>query len=334
MRIAFFEIQGWEKEHLKKSLKKHSLTFSFEPLTLENIKEAKDADVISVFTYSHLSKEILHHLPKLKMIATRSTGFDHIDLKECKARNITVCNVPTYGENTVAEHTFALLLSLSRNVHKSYQRTLRGDYSIEGLKGFDLANKTIGIIGLGNIGMHVLRIAKGFEMNVLVSTKHEDKRFAEQMNFKYVSLKDLLKNSDIITIHCPLTLDTQHLINKKSIKDIKRGAVLINTARGRIVDTEALIEALDKGILSGVGLDVLEGEELLKEEHEMLYDRRKTKKLVELARDHILLSKENVIFTPHIGFYSTEALHRILETTEMNIEEFSKGKAINMVNLF
>lgn len=331
MKIAFFEVEKWEKGFLRKKLKGHSLEFYNEPLNSEEIGAAKDADIISVFIYSRIDKEVISRLPGLKMIATRSTGFDHIDLDECKKRKISVCNVPFYGENTVAEHTFALILSLSRNIHKSYMRTLRSDFSIEGLKGFDLKGKTLGVVGAGHIGLHVIRIAKGFGMRVLVYDPNQNSFMAETLGFEYAPLNTVLSDSDIITLHVPYNKNTHHLINRESIKMIKKGAVMINTSRGGIVDTEALIEALDGKILSGAGLDVLEGEELIKEEKQLLYDPKKLQVLGSLVKDHILLSKDNVVFTPHIAFYSQEASERILETTVQNIEAFLSGVPLNIV---
>ncbi len=330
-KIAFFEIKSWEKKFLKARLKKHTLQFYNEPLGSGNVKKIADFDMVSVFIYSKIDKPILDNLSKLKLITTRSTGFDHIDLKVAKLRKITVCNVPFYGENTVAEHTFALILSLSRNIHKSYMKTLRADFSIEGLKGFDIAGKTLGVIGAGHIGLHVIRIAKGFGMDVLAYDTHQDKFLAEVLGFRYVSFKEILRNSDIITLHVPYNKYTHHLINKDTIKLIKKGAILINTARGGIVDTEALIEGIDKGILGGAGIDVLEGEELIKEEKQLLYDKKKLQSLGNLVKGHILLRRDNVVFTPHIAFYSQQALERILDVTVQNIIAFSSDKPQNVV---
>lgn len=326
MKIAFFEVKNWERNYLKKNLKNHSLAFYNKPLSIENVRKIRNFGIVSVFIYSKVGKQIIQKFPQLKLIVTRSTGFDHIDLKECKKRKITVCNVPFYGENTVAEHTFALILSLSRNIHKSYVRTTREDYSIEGLKGFDLKGKTLGVVGTGHIGLHVIKVARGFEMSVLAFDINQDKFSAEVLGFEYVPLEELLKKSDIITLHVPYNKSTHHLINKDTIKLIKKGALLINTARGGVVDTEALITALDKKILSGVGLDVLEGEQLIKEEKQLLYDPKKLEVLGDLVKGHILLSKDNVVFTPHIAFYSQEALERILDTTVQNIMSFLAKK--------
>lgn len=298
---------------------------------MENVAEVKNYDIVSVFIYSKVDSKVLSKLPKLKLISTRSTGFDHIDLKTCRKKKVTICNVPFYGENTVAEHTFALILSLSRNIHKSYIRTLRNDFSIEGLIGFDLKGKTLGVVGAGHIGLHVIRMAKGFGMNVLAYDVHENTFLKEVLDFEYCSLDHLLKHSDIISIHAPYNPHTHHLINMKNVKKIKKGALLINTARGGIVETDALLYALDHKILSGAGLDVMEGEELIKEEKQLLYDKQKLEDLGKLAKDHILLSKDNVVFTPHIAFYSQEALERILETSVENIVMFVGGKGQNVV---
>lgn len=331
VRLAFFEIKDWEEKYLKKRLKGHFLKFSNGVLTLENAQQVKDFDILSVFIYSKIDRQIIQQIPSLKLIVTRSTGFDHIDLGACKEAGITVCNVPSYGENTVAEHTFALILSLSRNICKTCVRRFGYDFSIEGLKGFDLKGKTIGVVGAGRIGLHVIRIANGFGMNILAYDAYQNKLLSEVLGFSYVSLEDLLARSDVITLHVPSNESTRHLINKDTIKLIKKGAVLINTSRGSVVDTEALIEALDKKILAGVGLDVIEGEELIKEEKQLLYDPKNLEVLGNLVKDHILLSKDNVVFTPHIAFYSQEALERILETTMQDIGAFISGKPQNVV---
>lgn len=331
MKIAFFEIQGWEKPILKRRLSGHRLSFLREPLSKKNITFATQADILSVFIYSKIGKEILAKLKKTKLIATRSTGFDHIDARRAKKKKITVSNVPSYGENTVAEHTFALMLSLSRNIHKSYIRTIKDDFTIDGLKGFDLKGKTLGVIGAGHIGLHVIKIARGFGMKVLAYDTHQNKFVAEILEFSYVALPELLKKSDIITLHAPYLPETHHLINRKNIRNIKRGAILINTARGGLVETEALIEALDKNILAGAGLDVLEGEEVIKEEKQLLYDAKKSRALADFIRNHILINDEKVVFTPHIAFYSQEALERILSTTVHNIISFIQGFPRNTV---
>lgn len=331
MKIAFFEIQEWEEDYFRKSLSGHDLFFSRETLDRAHAAQARDCDVVSVFIYSEITADVLAALPSVRMIATRSTGFDHIDLAACAQKNIAVCTVPSYGENTVAEHTFALILALSRNIHKSHVRRLRNDFSIDGLEGFDLKGKTIGVIGAGHIGLHVIKIARGFGMNVIVFDPQQNAFLSEVLEFSYAPLDDLLARSDIITLHAPYNKHTHHIINEENVFRIKRGAILINTARGELVDNDALIMGLDQEILSGVGLDVIDGEDLIKEEKQLLYDREKIASLSELIKDHILLGKENVVYTPHIAFYSTEALRRIADTTAENIRAFADGKTCNVV---
>lgn len=331
MKIAIFDFKDWEKAELETAFKDHEIKYFNQPIHEVAIADFQDSEIIAVFVSSKVTTEIINQLPNLKMIAARSTGFDNIDLRTCAEKNITVCNVPSYGENTVAEHAFGLLLSLSRNIHKAYLRSMREDYTIEGLKGFDLENKTIGVIGAGKIGLHMIRMARGFNMNVLAYDPFPNSFLAETMNFKYASLEEILPQCDVISLHVPAMPSTNHLINRQNINSIKPGAILINTARGSIVETEALIEALDKGILAGVGLDVLEGENLIFEEKHLAFDQARQEDLSMLIKDHILLSKENVIFTPHLAFYSQEAIMRILMTSIENMQKFIAGQPINLV---
>jgi D-lactate dehydrogenase len=332
MQIAIFDTKPWEKKLIAKAMKGHSLKFFTTPLHETPIKDFQNAEVISMFVSSKVDGPTIKKLTKLKLIATRSTGFDHIDLKAAKAAKVIVTSVPSYGENTVAEHAFALILSLSRNIHKSYLRSMREDYTIEGLKGFDLQGKTLGVIGAGKIGMHSIRIGRGFGMKVLAFDHQQNDFMAETMDFKYVDLPELLAASDVITIHVPSIPQTQHLINMNNIKLIKKGALLINTARGSIVETEALLYGLDKKILAGAGLDVLEEEDLILEEKHLIYRQQNDTRMASLIKNHILLSKDNVVFTPHIGFYSQEAVDRITRTTIDTITCFAKGVCKNVVN--
>ncbi|MDP3765124.1 MAG: hydroxyacid dehydrogenase [Nanoarchaeota archaeon] len=331
-KIAFFELEPWERECFLKNLKNCQLQFIDDHLNENNIGQIKNADAIGVFIYSVVNKKILEKLPNLKLIATLSTGFDHIDLKECIKRKITVCNVPHYGENTVAEHTFALILSLTRMIHKAYERTVRGDFSLDGLRGIDLQGKTIGVIGTGSIGQHVIRIARGFEMKVIAFDKFKNSKLARKLGFKYVKFENLLKHSDITTLHLPYNRSTHHLLNKKSISKMKKGVLIINTARGGIIETSAILEGLQSGRIGGAGLDVLEGECFIKEEKQILSKHfLKECDLKTVLQNHILLKQDNVIITPHNAFNSWEALHRILDTTILNINSYLKKKSINVV---
>jgi len=331
MRIAFFTQENIDKKRIKSQLSGHHVEFFHEPLSTENVSDVHDYEIISIFLGSKVDKEILEKMPKLKLIATASTGFDHIDVTECKKRNIVVCNVPVYGINTVAEHTFALILSLSRNIVKAYKKTIQHDHTIKGLEGVDIRGKTLGVIGTGNIGLHVIHIAKAFGMKVIAYDVHHNVSLADILGFTYVPFEELLAQSDIITLHVPYNKDTHHLINKDAISKMKKGVILINTSRGSIVENEALIEGIDTRKLSGVGLDVIEGEELINEEQQILYEPKKLENLGNLIEDHILLSKDNVVFTPHIGFYSNEAVERLTSTNIQNILTFIRGKPQNVV---
>lgn len=328
-KIVFFEIEDWEKEIIQKTFNASDVIFTKEKLDENTVSQAIDAEVISTFIYSNLNKDILGKLPDLKFIATRSTGFDHIDVDYCKERSVLVSNVSSYGEHTVAEHAFCLILALSRKLMPSIERTKRGDFSLDGLRGFDLNGKTLGVVGAGHIGKKVIEIAKGFGMNVLVFMRHKD---FEMPGVNFVSFDELISSSDIVTVHVPSTAETKHLINRENIKRFKKGSILINTARGAIVETQAILEGLESGILSGTGLDVLEEECFLKEERELLTsDFLRQCNIKTQLLNHVLLTRSNVIVTPHNAFNSNEALSQILEITVSNIKAFLEGKNQNLV---
>lgn len=334
MKIAFFEIQDWEVEQLKTVFKKHDLLFFKESLTKEHITQIKDIDILSVFIYSQVDANVIRSLSNLKFISTRSMGYDHIDIKLAKKLKIPVSIATHYGDNSVAEHAFGLLLSISRNIHKAYVRTLNEDYSIEGLKGFDLKQKTLGVLGTGRIGSNLIKMAKGFDMNIIANDNYPDKKLAKKLSFKYVTLDQIYKNADIISIHVPNCKENFHLINESALSKMKENVVIINTARGPILDTKAVLSYLEKGKIAGLGIDVVEGEELIKEEKELLHDEKKLdlKKMRQLWIDHQLLHNEKVVFTPHIAFYTKEAVQRILDITIENINAAIKKKPINTVN--
>lgn len=333
MKIAFFEVEEWEIAHLKQELEGHTLAFFPGPLAAKDIKQLQDVDIISVFIYSTLSADVLKELPSLKLIVTRSTGFDHIDIAYAAKHNIIVSNVPNYGANTVAEHTFALLLALSRKLVPSIERTRRGNFELEGLRGFDLHGKTIGVIGVGHIGTEVIRMAKGFGMHVVAYSRHPDEALARRMHVTFLRLPELLRVADVITLHVPYTKQTRHIINKRNIKKLKKGSILINTARGGLIETEAILYALDKGLLQGVGLDVLEEECGIKEERQLLAGKFKQEcDLRTQLLNHVLLAKDNVLITPHNAFNSNEALQKILDVTVEDIVSFEKKKPHNTVS--
>ncbi|MDO8625469.1 MAG: NAD(P)-dependent oxidoreductase [Candidatus Diapherotrites archaeon] len=300
-------------------------------LTLSNAKQHEKSGILAIFIDTKINRALLDRLPEVKLICCMSTGFDHVDIQECKKRGITVCNVPSYGENTVAEHTFALILNLSRKVHLALERTKRGNFSTSGLTGWDLFGRTIGIVGAGRIGWHVARIAKGFGMRILVNNPKLQESWVKDFNCRFVPLEELLKSSDVVTLHCPLIPATAHLINKKNILLMKKNAILINTARGGIVDTQALGWALGKKIIAGAGLDVLENENLVKDETQVIFQRLSPSQKDSLLAEYRMLNRSNVIITPHNAFNSREALQRILDETLANILAFQKGKPINRI---
>ena len=330
MKIAFYEVEDWERDYLAASgLRVHQLAFAAGPLPPEPAPD--DVEVLSIFIRSRITASVLAAFRRLQLVVTRSTGYDHIDLEACRARGVVVCNVPGYGGNTVAEHTFGLILMLSRKIHHAYLRTRQLDFSLASLRGFDLKGKTLGVIGAGAIGLHVIRIGKGFGMEVLAHDPREQPLMAEVLGFRYVSLLELLRSSDIISLHAPLLPSTRHLINPENIRDIKRGALLINTARGALVDTSALVTALDEGILAGAGLDVLEGEELLGKEAPLAPCAITSQEVWTPLHNYRLLHRENVVITPHMAWYTGEAQRRILDTTIANIEAFVRGTPQNVV---
>jgi D-lactate dehydrogenase len=329
---AFFETTATEADFIVKRLGGPETFISSELFNPELLPDAANCEILSVFINSDLDEAALSPLPRLRMIATRSTGYDHIDLNYCRSRNIAVCNVPVYGDNTVAEHTFALILALSRKVIQAHNRARTGNFSIEGLQGFDLRNRVLGVAGTGHIGVHVIRIARGFMMKVIAFDSCPDKRLADALDFEYVdSLDVLLRDSDIVSLHVPLLPSTRHMINAKNIYQMKKGALLINTARGELVDTHAILDALERGHLGGAGLDVFEGESLIKEEKQLLSKEFDTEELRTILKNLVLFRHENVIVTPHIAFNSAEALERILSTTVENIIAFEHGRPINAV---
>ena len=259
-----------------------------------------------LFHYSKLSKEQLDKLPHLRLIATRSVGFNHIDLEECAKRKIIVCNVPDYGSHVIAEHVFALLLGTLRHIHEGDERVEEGIFDYRGLRGITLRGKTIGIIGTGKIGSYVARVAHGFGMKVLAVDRCRTLELEELFGVKYTGMDELLKESDIISLHIPLLDATRHMINAEAIGKMKDGVILVNTARGGLVETGALVEALKNGKVSYALLDVMENEK----------DYEENKELIE---------HPNAITTPHIAFYADESMKNMYEDCFDSIERWQAG---------
>ncbi len=331
MKIAFYEIADWEAKYITEKLPGHELSFHPEKFSDDALPE--DAEILSMFVGSPVDPKVLEAVPSLKFVATRTTGFDHLNLDALKAKNIPASNVPTYGQNTVAELAFALILTLSRKMYPSVKRVRdEGLFSFDGLRGFDLQGKTLGVIGTGHIGTYVVKIANGFGMNVIAYDPFPNEKLATEFNFKYRTLDELFAESDIVTIHVPYMPATHHLINKENIVKFKKGSILINTSRGGLVETEALVYGMRNGILGGAGVDVLEEEGVLIDEQKILAEGHpKEEQLKTVLADHELMHMENVIITPHIGAQTSEALRRILDTTAENILAFEKGSPQNLI---
>ncbi|HSA07586.1 MAG TPA: NAD(P)-dependent oxidoreductase [Candidatus Gastranaerophilales bacterium] len=337
IKTVFFDIKDFEEQFLLKHAPENCefilIKKSFQEGFAENFDKIKDAEILSVFTSSNVSVECLKKLPNLKLITTRSTGYNNIDLEYCKTADIKVTNAPGYGECTVAEFTFALLLNVARKVSEAYEELKEGRINLHGSIGIDLFGKTIGIIGTGSIGCYTAKIAYGFGMKILSYDPFPKENIKEKYSVEYVELEELLKNSDIISVHTPSTKENFHMINEDAFNKMKDKVILINTARGEIVDTKALYAALKSGKVAGAGLDVVECEEILTNEEFYLTktDCVKRECLEKTLINHKLLDMPNVIITPHIAFDTIEAIQRILITTINNINGYLKKEIINRV---
>jgi D-lactate dehydrogenase len=310
----------------------HNLHFTKEPLSLDNV--ANEAEVIAVFVTSTVSRELLERMPHLRLIACRSTGFNTIDMQAADEHHITVTNVPTYGEHTVAEYAFMLTLALSRKLIAAQEALDKPEFDPATLTGFDLTGKTFGIIGAGRIGQHSARIARGFDMRVLAFDPYPNQDRANEIGFEYTELYRLLTESDVVSLHAPYTPENHHTINAERLAKMKSTALLINTARGELVDTGALLEALQQHKLAGAALDVAEGEKLLHVDEEILLLRseRIPKEQLQFGMELSILQKmPTVIITPHNAFNTTEAIERINRTVADNIHDFWEGRIPNKV---
>lgn len=285
----------------------------FPPLRIrdEIVAAAAGADILCMRDqFGQVTKDVFARLPNLKLIVTRSVGYDHIDLDEAKRRGIPVCHIPDYGAHMIAEQAFGLMLAVARNIVRGNERyKVERRFSDQGLQGIELFGKTLGVIGTGRIGMHCVRIAQGFGMRVIAHDVHQNKDAAHKLGFTYLPLAELLAESDFISLNVALTETTHHLINAERLAQMKKGTILVNTARGAVVDTRALIDALHSGHLAGAGLDVLE------DERDIYHD----------------FGNLNVVVTPHLGWYTDGAVARILKITFEILTAFKHGSVINRV---
>lgn len=331
MNIVVFETETWAQTAWQRMTGDHELRLLKGFLTSSNADEHADAKVIST-DLSRLDAMILEKFEDLQLIAKRSTGVDDIDLTYCTAHRIAVCNVPDYAEVAVAEHVFALLLSISRHLSEAVERTREATFSTDGLMGFDLHGKTLAIIGTGVIGRRVGKIARGFGMEVVAFDVKQDEQWAGANGVQYKSFQEVLSMADIITLHVPATPDTHQLIADDQFAAMKDGSVIINTARGELIDVQALIRALASGKIAAAGLDVLPEEQAFLEgvkNPATLFTEGK--KLETMLANHILLQHPKVYITPHSAFFTREAVQRILDVTMANIEAYVRGEPQNVV---
>ena len=318
IKIAFFDTKEYDKKLFDKYNKNYGyeITYLESKLNSETAPLAKGYDVVCIFVNDVVDEKTINILEEcgVKLIALRCAGFNNVDIKKVGDK-LTVVRVPAYSPYAVAEHAAALLLSIDRKIYKAYQRTKKYNFTLNGLLGFDIHGKTVGVIGTGKIGKVFCRIMKGFGAKVLAYDVYHDEEGAKEIGFEYVDLDTLLKKSDIISLHCPLTEGTNKIINKETMEKMKKGVIIINTSRGKLIDTNSLIEKLEEGKIGGLGLDVYEDEEeFFLNDMSNSYKRDK-----DLS---ILLSMPNVVITSHQAFFTKEALNKIGSDTFENIKEF------------
>jgi D-lactate dehydrogenase len=341
-KMCFVEVEDEAKALFEEAFVEHEVSF------VDRLNEVpEDTEVLSVFISEKIDGSFLDDHPLVRLIATRSTSCDHIDLDVCERRGVGVANVGNYGENTVAEHTFALILALSRRLRDSERAVRTGRFSRERLRGFDLRGKTLGVVGAGRVGLHVIRIGTGFGMRVLAYDGSPHAFYSELLDFRYSGFEELMRDSDVITLHVPLTPTTRHMINRKALALCRSGVLLINTARGGLIDSGALIEALDSGQVAGVGLDVLEDERVFRGGATQILSEKiaervrssvgtmiretsaqRVSEFSKLVAHHRLLNRPEVVLTPHVAFNSHEAMERLTGITVENINAYLEGHAV------
>jgi D-lactate dehydrogenase len=336
MNTAFFDLAEWEVPIIKQRCKELGLNLvkaSTEPFDISHCSEIKNVEVLSVFL-SKVDQSMIQELPNVKLISTRATGFDQIDTEFAKKRGITVIYLPSYAESTVAEYTMAFILMLSRRLSVTLSQCIQGNFDQKTTQGNDIKGKTLGIIGTGKIGCALIKMASGFGMNIICHDMFPKADIVEECKVQYVLLEELFRNSDIISIHTPYTKETHHLINMNTLKLLKKGVLLVNTARGSIVDISTIRQGLKNNIFGGVALDTFEGENIWIHRENLLNDTEMPS--AEIFKQAIeaqsLLSYENVILTPHNAFNSYEARQRMIETTLSDIVTFcQKGNCADRI---
>jgi D-lactate dehydrogenase len=324
INIAFFDTKPYDREAFDEINKKYNFNIKYFKyhLTPDNVVLTQGYNAVIVFVNDTITAAMIDQMYKngVKLIALRSAGYNNIDLKSAMNR-IRVVRVPAYSPYAVAEHTVALMLTLNRKVHRAYNRTREGNFALNGLMGFDMYRKTAGVIGTGKIGKTLISILNGFGMEVLAYDKFPDTSYESEGKCRYVTLDELFKRSDVITLNCPLTAETENMINNDTIAKMKKGVMIINTGRGKLIKASDLIEGLKSGQVGYAGLDVYE------EESQCFFEDLSDRIISDdiLAR---LLSFNNVIITSHQGFFTKEAIHNIAETTMNNIKDVFDNKIV------
>jgi D-lactate dehydrogenase len=324
MKITFFSSRNYEKPFFSSACKgkNYQLNYIEATLSRESSLLASGSDVVCLFVNDNCDREVIEQLAEMgvRLIALRSAGFNHVDLKAAAEHQIPVVRVPAYSPYSVAEHTIALIMTLNRKTHRAYNRVKEGNFSLNGLMGFDLHGQTAGLIGLGKIGKATASILRGFGCRVLGFDRYEDPE-CKQMGVEYVSIEDVLFNSDIVSLHCPLTPETFHLINEETISKMKKGVMLINTSRGALIDTKAVIRGLKTGQIGFLGLDVYE------EEADLFFEDLSDK----IITDDVfmrLLTFPNVLITGHQAFFTRNAMKNIADVTMNNIFSFVENNEL------
>ena len=322
MKIAFFSAKIYDREFFNQNLCGHEIIYFEAPLNEQTVNLASGCNAVCLFVNDKLNEPVLRALSDLgiKLAALRSAGFNNVDLAAAKANNISVVRVPAYSPHAVAEHAVALILTLNRKTHKAYNRVREGNFSLERLTGFDLYGKTVGIIGTGKIGQEFCKIMNGFGCKVLAFDIIANKQM-EEAGVNYLPLIDVLERADIVSLHCPLNEQTRHIINAHTITMMKEGVMLINTSRGALINTSAVIKALKTGRIGYLGLDVYEQEETL-------FFNDLSENIIQDDDIMRLLSFPNVLITSHQGFFTQEALIQIAQITMQNISDFEGGRPL------
>ena len=324
VKVAFFDAKSYDKDSVNATNKDFGFEIHYykERLSMNTVDLAKGKDAVCIFVNAECDARVIDRLEKygVKLIALRCAGFNNVDLKAAKDR-IPVVRVPAYSPHAVAEYAVTLMLALNRKVYRAANRTREFNFKLNGLMGFDMYGKTIGLIGMGRIAKVLTQILEGFGMNIIAYDKYPDLEFYKQHHVTAVTLDELYAQSDIISLHCPLTEETKFIINRESIGKMKKGVMIINTGRGKLINTEDLIEGLRSHQVGAAGLDVYE------EEQKFFYEDL-SDKMIDDDKLALLLMIPNVIVTSHQAFFTQEALHNIATTTLQNIKDWHDGKAL------